>query len=257
MTAVPRPTGLETHPAFTWVGHRGAGVTVRSAYIENTLPSFEAAIQQGADMLEFDIQMSSDGDLLLFHDDMIGPNHSTGLSQDVMINDCRSDMLQALPLGTETITIPRLDTLFKQFKGRTTFYCELKHHPNLGTDYHHSLAQKCIALISSYGLEKDCLIVSFNREILAYCATLNPSLRYGLNLSKSSPISGLQDLTIHCICPDFEHHQRLVPDTWCGAVIPYNVNTPEAVQVCLSAGYSGITTDDLTLKNVIKTDTHA
>src|SRR5213594_3795959 len=47
------------------IAHRGA-----SAYApENTMPAFELAVQQGADMLELDVQRSADGVLVVFHDD--------------------------------------------------------------------------------------------------------------------------------------------------------------------------------------------
>jgi glycerophosphoryl diester phosphodiesterase len=47
------------------IAHRGA-----SAYApENTMPAFELAVRQGADMLELDVQRSADGVLAVFHDD--------------------------------------------------------------------------------------------------------------------------------------------------------------------------------------------
>ena len=47
------------------IAHRGA-----SAYApENTMPAFELALRQGADMLELDVQRSADGVLVVFHDD--------------------------------------------------------------------------------------------------------------------------------------------------------------------------------------------
>ncbi|GAB4116512.1 MAG: glycerophosphodiester phosphodiesterase family protein [Roseiflexaceae bacterium] len=47
------------------IGHRGA-----SRYApENTMPAIELAQRQGADMVEFDVQQTSDGVLVLFHDD--------------------------------------------------------------------------------------------------------------------------------------------------------------------------------------------
>ena len=47
------------------IAHRGA-----SAYApENTMPAFELAVRQGADMLELDVQRTADGVLVVFHDD--------------------------------------------------------------------------------------------------------------------------------------------------------------------------------------------
>jgi glycerophosphoryl diester phosphodiesterase len=37
-------------------------------YIENTLPSIEAAFAYGADMVEFDVQPTTDGEFVIFHD---------------------------------------------------------------------------------------------------------------------------------------------------------------------------------------------
>lgn len=45
-------------------GHRGSPATIA----ENTLPSFEAAIQAGVDGLEFDVRASADGVLVVIHD---------------------------------------------------------------------------------------------------------------------------------------------------------------------------------------------
>lgn len=46
------------------IAHRG----VSSEEKENTLPAFERAIELGADYVEFDIQASRDGELVVFHD---------------------------------------------------------------------------------------------------------------------------------------------------------------------------------------------
>jgi glycerophosphoryl diester phosphodiesterase len=46
-------------------GHRGA----RRLAPENTLESLQIAVLEGADGLEFDVQRTSDGELVLFHDD--------------------------------------------------------------------------------------------------------------------------------------------------------------------------------------------
>lgn len=47
------------------IGHRGAA----GIEPENTIPSIEAAVKEGVDMIEFDIQATKDGQLVVFHDD--------------------------------------------------------------------------------------------------------------------------------------------------------------------------------------------
>ncbi len=52
-------------PPPPWIaGHRG----VAGEAMENTLESFERAVAQDVDLLEFDVQLSADGELVVFHD---------------------------------------------------------------------------------------------------------------------------------------------------------------------------------------------
>ncbi|HPA58176.1 MAG TPA: glycerophosphodiester phosphodiesterase, partial [bacterium] len=48
-------------------GHRGSPKKAR----ENTIESFEAAIVDGADFIEFDVRRAKDGNLVIHHDEMI------------------------------------------------------------------------------------------------------------------------------------------------------------------------------------------
>lgn len=52
---------------FTIIAHRGAS----ARYPENTLASFEGAIALGADMVELDVQLTSNGKVVVFHDEKI------------------------------------------------------------------------------------------------------------------------------------------------------------------------------------------
>jgi len=49
------------------IGHRGAS----SSAPENTMASFRAAIELGADGIEFDVQQTADGYLVVIHDAML------------------------------------------------------------------------------------------------------------------------------------------------------------------------------------------
>jgi glycerophosphoryl diester phosphodiesterase len=58
------------------IAHRGGKTTTP----ENTLASFRNAISLGADVLEFDVQMSADGVLVVIHDDTVDrTTNGTGL----------------------------------------------------------------------------------------------------------------------------------------------------------------------------------
>jgi glycerophosphoryl diester phosphodiesterase len=47
--------------------HRGA----RREAPENTLPAFELAVAQGADGVEFDVQLTADGTVVVIHDETV------------------------------------------------------------------------------------------------------------------------------------------------------------------------------------------
>lgn len=47
------------------IAHRGASADAP----ENTMPAFELALEQGAQMLEFDVRPTADGTVVVFHDD--------------------------------------------------------------------------------------------------------------------------------------------------------------------------------------------
>src|ERR1044072_9375068 len=53
------------------IGHRGAPLIA----LENTTPAFAAAIAAGADGIEFDVRLSSDGVPVIIHDDTLTRTH--------------------------------------------------------------------------------------------------------------------------------------------------------------------------------------
>lgn len=72
------------------IAHRGA-----SGYApENTMPAFELAVRQGADMAELDVQRSSDGALVVFHD--ISTERWNG--QPRLVAECSLAELQTLDI---------------------------------------------------------------------------------------------------------------------------------------------------------------
>ncbi len=57
---------------FFYYGHRGAPEIT----CENTLESFKAAIDNKMDGVELDVQLSHDGELIVYHDQHISYNNA-------------------------------------------------------------------------------------------------------------------------------------------------------------------------------------
>src|SRR5207302_3725900 len=64
-------------PTFDLQGHRGA----RGLKPENTLPSFEAALDAGVTSIETDLHLTSDGAIVLCHDPILNPRLFRPLSK--------------------------------------------------------------------------------------------------------------------------------------------------------------------------------
>lgn len=140
---------------MTWViAHRGAS----SEEKENTLPAFERAIELGADYVEFDVQASSDGGLVVFHDlrlDRLTPV---------------SGPLRARPLAElRELGIPTLEEVLELTSGRIGVMAELK-SPWLNR--RHDIVGRAAELLPADGV-----VVSFSRRAILETRRLRPSLR--------------------------------------------------------------------------------
>jgi glycerophosphoryl diester phosphodiesterase len=72
---------------FTVIGHRGG----RAYAPENTLAAFRRAIQMGSVWLEFDVQMTRDGVLVVMHDDTVDrTTNGKGAVADLTLDQIRS-----------------------------------------------------------------------------------------------------------------------------------------------------------------------
>ncbi len=140
---------------MTWViAHRGSS----HAEPENTLPAFERAIADGADFVEFDVQMSRDGVPVVFH-------------------DAELDRLTSLtgPIGRraaaelEEARVPTLDQVLEVVRGRIGVMAELK-SPHLQRA--HPFVERVVSR-----LEPGDVVISFQQRALLETRRLAPGLR--------------------------------------------------------------------------------
>lgn len=119
------------------IGHRGA-----SGYEpENTLRSFAKAIEQGVDMIEFDVHVCASGELVVIHDDTVdATTNGTGRVAEKTLCD-----LQILNAGKGE-HIPTVREVLDLVNRRVKVDIELK-----GLDTAHSVAQ----LVDHYVRYKD------------------------------------------------------------------------------------------------------
>ncbi|WHZ57581.1 glycerophosphodiester phosphodiesterase [Metabacillus hrfriensis] len=141
--------------------HRGA-----SAYCpENTMSSFNKALEQQADMLELDVQLTSDGHAVVFHDfSLERTTNGTGFVSEHTLSD-----LKKLDAGTwfseefADEQIPALEEVLAWAKGKIVLSIELKQMEHLKEP----LAKRVTDLIRSYQMEDQIQLMSFNHASLA------------------------------------------------------------------------------------------
>jgi len=157
----------ELENLFIKIAHRGA-----SAYEpENTLRSFERAIELNADMIELDVRYSLDRHLVVVHDQKV--DRTTDGTGPVALKTLLE--LKELDAGKGE-QIPILEEVLELGIGRTKFVIELKEN---GVE--HEVAE----LINKYNLLDDVFIVSFKPKRLKMIKELEPKLRTGLILFAS------------------------------------------------------------------------
>ena len=106
------------------VAHRGS--SAREA--ENTIPAFEAAIEDGADVVEFDVRMTADDVAVVMHDpDVSRTTDGSGLVRDLDLIEIKRLRI-ATADGGET-EVPTLDEALSCLTGRAAVDVEIKNIP--------------------------------------------------------------------------------------------------------------------------------
>lgn len=146
--------------------HRGL-YTRDKAIPENSLQAFALAIQAGYG-IELDVQLSRDGQLVVFHDDTL--DRVCGVSKRV--DDLTYQELQELSLSGSEQRIPLFSDVLDLISGQQPLIVELKTGPR-----NEELCRKTWDALQRY--QGDVCVESFNPFIVAWFRKNAPSLLRG------------------------------------------------------------------------------
>ncbi|MFS0821515.1 glycerophosphodiester phosphodiesterase [Bacillus sp. 1P02SD] len=140
--------------------HRGA-----SAYCpENTMSAFKKAYELKADMLELDVQLTKDGEVIVYHDFFLDKRtNGRGFVHEHTLTEVKQ--LDAGSWFSESFTgerIPTFEEVLAWSKDKIWLNIELKQLEHLDEP----LAKKVVDLIEHYGMEDQVQIMSFNHASL-------------------------------------------------------------------------------------------
>lgn len=213
------------------IGHRGAP----REFPENTLPAFERAIELGADAVELDVHLTSDGVVVVHHD-----FHLAGaLPQRTLAGLNWADVSRhALAPG---VFVPSLEQVLELVGTRASVYVELK-----GKDV------ESAALATIRAGRTQCAVHSFDHLAIARAARIAPDIRRGI-LFDAYPVDvarSMRDASALDVWPQWELVDQTLVDRVHqadGRVIAWTVNSASAAKQLASLGVDGLCGDDVRL----------
>ena len=160
------------------IGHRG----YPALYPENTLASFEGAMQAGCDMIELDVTLTRDRKLVVIHDDTLdrtttgkGPVRGHALAE-----------IKALDAGSwfdarfAAERVPELSEVIRLTAGRCMLNIEIKESA-FEADYPvDAIEHQVVKLVKTSGALDRVIISSFDKRILERIAAMDapPAIAY-------------------------------------------------------------------------------
>lgn len=157
------------------VAHRG----FCQQYPENTMLAFRRAVEIDCDGIELDVQLTSDGEAVIIHDETINrTTNGEGLVRDMTLAELRTFNAHGEFAGMfDFQPIPTLREYLSYMADKRLFTnLELK---NSIFDYP-QLEEKVVWLIREYRLENRCSFSSFNHFSMMRCKELAPDMTTGL-----------------------------------------------------------------------------
>lgn len=148
--------------------HRGA-----SAYApENTVEAFALAMEQGADGIELDVQMTKDDQVVVIHDETIDRvSDGTGAVRDYTLEELKKFHFSNHMENYENAVIPTLKEVLDLIKSSSMLLnIELK----TGIYWYPNLEEKTMELVKEAGMEDRVIYSSFNHYSIKKILELNP-----------------------------------------------------------------------------------
>lgn len=158
------------------IAHRGASASAP----ENTEYAFAAAMEQGADGIELDVQQTKDGVPVVIHD--LNLKRVAGINKKV--SSFTYDELADIDVGSwfgeeySDARIMSLEDVFILTEGKIFLNIELKRGAkNKGVE------EKVAQLIDEYDLRNKCCVTSFSYDSLKLIKQYDPEIKTGLIMS--------------------------------------------------------------------------
>lgn len=221
------------------MAHRGASTEAP----ENTMAAFQKAIDDMADYIELDVQLTNNGEVIVMHDS--NAYRTTGV--DANIVNMTYKEVKTLDAGSwfsdEYVgeNVPSLKEVLELTQGKIKLNIELKPVDN-GT----ALAKNTVWLIEKYNMVNDCVITSFSESALKAVKTYNQEIKVGYILSAAyGDFYDMKNVDFFSVNAAFLSKRTIDAIHNSGKqVYAWTVNNKEAIKNLTNKGVDGIITDN-------------
>jgi glycerophosphoryl diester phosphodiesterase len=170
------------------MAHRGNQVK----FPENTISAFRQAVYDGADIIETDLHMTSDGHFVCIHDDKVDrTTDGRGLVAEMTLSDLRTHNAANLRPDLEPEYVPTLEEFANLIPPDVGLALELKSDIFLDAD----IAAGLVRQLDHLGVSQRSIVLSFSFERLEAVRTASPNIAQGwITLTKPWPRTGVEML---------------------------------------------------------------
>ncbi len=235
------------------LGHRGTGPTREGhPYPENSISSFVAAMEEGADGISFDVEITKDGHLIIMHDDTVDrTTDCTGCVSEMTLDEVRACRLLDGAGEPTNERPPTLLEAYSEISGNAIMDLELKVFAAdcmTDTTGPEHLAAAVLDEVTRIGGEDRTIFSSFDESVAELVKKARPE--YYSALLSANPGADLVDAALRLNQDAIHPLFSVSADTAQAAldaglqVNVWTVNTTDLMQAQLDKGATAIITDD-------------
>lgn len=182
------------------VGHRGA----RFEAPENTIPGFRYALGLGLESIEFDVQMSADGHLVVIHDDTVDrTTNGRGKVKNLTLAEIQAlDARSIFPEWEEPCYVPTLAEVLETLRDVPHLICEIKKDTDDRLD---RIVPMTLDAIRQAGIADHVTVTSFNPYAVALVQKHAPEMKRGYIGDWNEPFFLEKSIEMGCTQADVHH----------------------------------------------------
>ncbi len=220
------------------IAHRGAS----GAAPENTVAAFEAAVRDGADWIELDVQENAEGTVVVQHDS----DFMRAAGVDLKVWSATAADLAVIDVGSwfdprfSDQRVPTLSQVLELLKGKAGVVIELKYY-----GHEQDLEQRVVEIVEAAGMAAEVSVMSLEYAGAARTRALRPAWRVGVLSTVSAgdltrldvDFLALNGAAATPLMIRKAHKKGMDVYVW-------TVNDPIQMSVMMSRGVDGVITDE-------------